>query len=282
MSKNKVHYDLVDVHYAKAIINDDQTVSYGALKRLKGSVSIELSAEGEQFIQRADGIDYYVVTSNNGYTGTLSMVEVPEDFKIDCLGEIVDTATGLQVENADAMQSPFALLFGFKGDVHRRRHILYNCNASRPGIKGENKDNQKEPDKEDLEFTASPIPDGTVKSSSREDTLPEVYDAWFDQVILPGQKPTPNADLFSIEINGINLNPTFKSGVLSYTAATTDTSSVIKVVPVSASTTIEIKNGSTTITNGGAVTWSNGANNLTIKTTNKTANKTYTVTVTKS
>ncbi len=194
MGKNKAHYDLIDVHYAKLTVNDDHTFSFGKPKRLRGSVGLELSAEGESITKRADGIDYYVAKSNNGYTGTLSMIEVPEEFKIDCLGEIVDTATGAQIENADATQESFALLFGFKGDVHRRRHVLYNCNASRPGLKGENKDNPKDPDTEELEFTASPLPDGTVKMSSKEDTPNEVYHAWYDQVIVPGQSPTANAN----------------------------------------------------------------------------------------
>lgn len=192
MSKNKAHYDLIDVHYAKLTVNDDHTFSFGKPKRLRGAVSIDLSAEGEPITKRADGIDYYVAKSNNGYTGTLSMIEVPEEFKIDCLGEIVDTTTGTQLENADATQEPFALLFGFKGDVHRRRHILYNCNASRPGLSGENKDNQKEPDTEELGFTVSPLPDGTVKMSSKEETPAEVYNAWYTQVIVPGQSLDSN------------------------------------------------------------------------------------------
>ena len=85
--KNKVHYDLIDVHYAKLEIQEDGTPVFSAPKKLPGSVSLETSAEGEQIVQRADGIDYYIDTSNNGYTGTLSILDVPSDFKVDCLGE---------------------------------------------------------------------------------------------------------------------------------------------------------------------------------------------------
>ena len=91
--KNKVHYDLIDVHYAKLELQEDGTPVYGAPKKLPGSVSIEISAEGEQIVQRADGIDYYVTTSNNGYTGTLSILDTPSDFKLDCLGEYIDEVT---------------------------------------------------------------------------------------------------------------------------------------------------------------------------------------------
>ena len=60
--KNKVHYDLIDVHYAKLDIQEDGTPVFSAPKKLPGSVSLETSAEGEQIVQRADGIDYYIDT----------------------------------------------------------------------------------------------------------------------------------------------------------------------------------------------------------------------------
>ena len=44
---------------------------------------------------------------------------------------------------------------------------------------------------------------------------------------------------------------------------------------------IEIKNGETVVANGTAAAWSAGANTLTVKVTNGSATKTYTVTVTK-
>lgn len=43
-----------------------------------------------------------------------------------------------------------------------------------------------------------------------------------------------------------------------------------------------IKNGSTVVENGGSATWSSGENVVTVKVTNGSAEKTYTVTVTKS
>lgn len=280
--KNKVHYDLIDVHYAKLELQEDGTPVYGAPKKLPGSVSIEISAEGERIVQRADGIDYYVTTSNNGYTGTLSILDTPSDFKLDCLGEHIDEVTGMQVENADAPQNLFAMLFGFKGDAFNRRYVFYNCSASRPGIAGENKENQREPDMDEFEFKSSPLYDGTVKSVANESTPTETYNAWYDQVILPGQAPTANAELASLTISGVELTPEFSPSVLEYTAETADSSNVITAETVRASTTVEITNGGTPVKNGASATWTSGANTVTIKTTNSTQNKTYTVTVTKS
>lgn len=280
--KNKVHYDLIDVHYAKLELQEDGTPVYGAPKKLPGSVGLDLSAEGEQFVQRADGIDYYVTTSNNGYSGTLSILDTPGEFKIDCLGERIDEVTGMQVENADAQQSPFALLFGFKGDMFNRRYVFYSCAASRPGISGENKDNQREPDMEELEFKASPLYDGTVKSIANETTPTETYNVWYDQVILPGQAPAANADLASLTIGDLQITPAFNPSILTYTATTTEASSVITAEAVRASTKIEMSNGAASVANGDSVTWKSGANTVTIKTKNSTQTKTYTITVTKS
>lgn len=280
--KNKVHYDLIDVHYAKLELQEDGTPIYGVPKKLPGSVSIELSAEGEQIIQRADGIDYYVATSNNGYSGTLNVLDTPSNFKIDCLGEYIDEATGVQVENADAPQTLFALLFGFKGDVFNRRYVFYNCSASRPGISGENKDNQREPDMEEFEFKASPLFDGTVKSTANETTPEEIYNAWYDLVILPGQALAPNAELAELSIGKLELSPKFTPGGTTYTANTKNASDIIAIEPVRASTGLEIKNGDNPVNNGDSATWKNGANTVTIKTTNGSQSKIYTVTVTKS
>ena len=62
------------------------------------------------------------------------------------------------------------------------RHVLYNCAASRPNIKGENKDNLKDPDTDTLSLTASPLQDGKVKASTTAETPEGVYKNWFQKV----------------------------------------------------------------------------------------------------
>lgn len=195
--KNKYHYDLKNVHYAKGTKNDDGTITYDAPKRLRGAMSMDISAEGETSKIRADGMDYIVVVSNNGYSGTLTMVMVPDDFKVNCLAEEMDSVNKIQCENAEAEPVPFALLFEFVGDKKNKRHVLYNCTASRPSLKGENKENQKEPDTEELELTVSPavfVVGGAdkviVKANTTMETEPTVYDAWYKEVIAPGKAPS--------------------------------------------------------------------------------------------
>ena len=178
---NKVHYDLVDVHVAPLTIVEG-VVTFGAPKALLGSISLDLSAQGNISKLRADGMVYYQASSNSGYDGSLNMAMVPDWFRREYLGEILDEAAKVQVENAEAEHKPFAMLFGFKGDRKRRCHVLYNCLAGRPGIKGENKENEKDPDTESLPVSAVPLPGGDVKASTTDETAEAVVAGWYKAV----------------------------------------------------------------------------------------------------
>lgn len=94
--------------------------------------------------------------------------------------------------------------------------------------------------------------------------------------------PAPDATLSSLSLGSLTLSPAFSSAVTEYTATTTNSTNTVSATATDKSATIEIKNGSTTVDNGSAATWSEGENILTIKVTNGSEVKTYTVTVTKS
>lgn len=91
-----------------------------------------------------------------------------------------------------------------------------------------------------------------------------------------------SASLSGLTIGSLTLTPTFSADVAEYTASTTNATNTVTATAEDANATIEIKNGETTVTNGAAATWADGENTLTIKVTNGTAEKVYTVTVTKS
>ena len=201
MKKNKYHFDVKNCHYCVGTRNDDGSITFGStVKTLPGLQSMEMSPEGDVSKVRADGIDYIVITSNNGYSGTLKFVKVDEDFKLDCLNEKIDETTGIQFEDADADPIPFAIMGEFKGDVEGIRWIYYNCVASRIKQSGDNKDNQKEPDTEELSITASPIPveiDGGDKNIVRGGITKSMnettYAEWFKQVCIPGKQISASA-----------------------------------------------------------------------------------------
>lgn len=201
MKKNKYHYDVKNCHYCPGDWNNDGTITFEeAVKALPGLQSIEMSPEGDITKVRADGIDYIVVASNGGYSGTLKFVKVDDDFKVDCMNEMADETTGIQYEDADVNPRPFALMGEFKGDMEGIRWIYYNCVASRIKQSGDNKDNQKEPDTEELSVTASPLPvkiDGEDKNIVRGGITKSMnettYAEWFKQVCIPGKQISASA-----------------------------------------------------------------------------------------
>lgn len=183
--KNKVKYNLKNVHAAILTKGDDGTFSYAAPVSIPGAVSLSLDAEGESSPFYADGIVYFRSTSNNGYSGDLEIALIPEWFRTDILQEAKDS-NGVLVERSDITESVyFALLFEFDGDVNAIRHVLYNCTASRPAIESETKEASIEPGTETLSLTADPREDGLVKSRTGDDTTASTYANWYKAVYVP-------------------------------------------------------------------------------------------------
>ena len=75
--------------------------------------------------------------------------------------------------------------------------------------------------------------------------------------------------------------PTFDKDVVAYTVTTSNNTNKVTATPTDENATVEISLGAAPIENGTQVTWAPGENTLTIKVTNGSASKTYTVTVTK-
>ncbi len=187
--KNKVRFNLKNVHYAKLTTTEDGTASFATPVRIPGAVSLSMSAEGDTADFFADGVKYYVSVANNGYSGDLEIAMVPDAFRKDILGEVEDTTGKVLMEYADVEPQPFALLFEFDGDKKSIRHVLYNCTTTRPGLEGSTSTESKEVQTETLTLTAAALTDGLVKAKTGDETTEAIYNAWYRNVWIPTAVP---------------------------------------------------------------------------------------------
>jgi phi13 family phage major tail protein len=177
---NKIRYGLKNVHYAVITEGENDTISYGTPVKISGAVSLTLDPQGDQVKFYADDMEYYSEYTNNGYSGTLEMALIPDDFKKDVLGYKED-ANGVLFEDANAIAKNFALLFEFSGDKNAIRHVVYNVTSSRPSVSGDTKGETKNVQTESMSISAAPAKDtGLVKGKAEPSQT--VYNDWYEQV----------------------------------------------------------------------------------------------------
>lgn len=187
--KNKVKFNICNVHYAPITVAEDGTVTFAEPVAMPGAVSISLDPTGEPESFYADGIEYYVINNNQGYDGDLELAIIPESFRTDILKETAD-ANNVLVENANSETGSFALLFEFDGDIRKIRHVLYNCSASRPTIESKTNEEDKEVQTETLTIKARPMANGYVKAKTGDSTTDTVYNDWYKSVYEPTTEVT--------------------------------------------------------------------------------------------
>lgn len=262
MPKNKVKYNLRNVHYALLTFNAQGTPVFGTPVHIPGAVSLSLEANGEPSIFYADGYAYYTVSNNQGYEGDLEIAMLPDSFRTDVLKETMDSNSVL-IEDATVETAAFALLFEFDGDQKKIRHVMYNCTATRPTIESATNEEEIEVKTETLTIKASPLEGGYVKARTSDNTNATAYNNWYSSVYMPQNATfgvSPSSMILSLEDSG---TATIAGALGTVTAAVTiegETTGMVQAVVSGSTLTISTTDQTreaeyvVTLTDGGRTT----------------------------
>lgn len=188
MPKNKVKFNVKNVHYALLKKSETGEITFDAPVPIPGARSISMDPQGDVTKWYADGVVYYTTVANNGYDGSLEVAILPESFRTDVLGEALDEKKVL-VESSNVQPKNCALLFEFDGDQKGIRHVLYNCTVTRPTIAGNTTEDSKEPETESISISASPLENGQIKAKTSDATDEATYANWYKSVYVPTVAP---------------------------------------------------------------------------------------------
>ena len=188
MPENKVTFGLEKVHVAFVT----GVGAWEAPIAIPGAVRWTPTAQGQTKTFRADNSPYFIITTNDGYTGELEMALIPDAIQARMLGWEIDD-NGMLVEIANGTPEKFALLGQVEGDKRNRRFVYYDCQAQRPAKEHKTTGETIEPDTDVLAMTASPIEVAGKKIVKGDlelsDTNAAVYNSWYDAVVLPNAVP---------------------------------------------------------------------------------------------
>ena len=180
---NKVKFGLSEVHIAPITTESSSGYTYGDIFAIPGAVSITLDRAGDETDFYADNIKYFNESANQGYTGSLEMALLTEEFRTKILKEVKDT-NGALIEDATSGTNGFALGFQIDGDKANRRFWYYNCMANRPSNTSSTIEASKTPQTETVDLVVAPrASDKLVRAvMERTEENANVYDTFFSTV----------------------------------------------------------------------------------------------------
>ena len=104
-------FNLWNVYYAPLLTNTTSKIEYGTPIAIPGAVSLSLDPTGENTPFYADGVEYYTISNNMGYSGDLEIALIPESFRVDILKESL-------VSRYDSVSSELQKV---SDEIHQRR-----------------------------------------------------------------------------------------------------------------------------------------------------------------
>lgn len=181
-TKNKITYGVCNVHVFPITSTDETGVpTYGAAFAMPGCTEVSIDAEGSSEPFYADNTIYYTGVSNTGYSGSITVADIPDEFLTQVMKE-VESTNGTYFENADVEPAEFAMAFEFQGDQKKRRHLFYRCKATRPSVASQTKEDKITPNTNQLELTAMPRLDNQIVKARCEEGDKD-YDGWYTKPV---------------------------------------------------------------------------------------------------
>lgn len=180
---DKVKFGIKNVHVFPITAEVGGVPTYGSVINIPGTVSLSLDKQGDTNDFYADNIKYYTSVANNGYSGSLTVAVIPDEFRTQILKYITDNNDVLVEDIAEPTH--FAMTFEEDGDQTGTKFVLYNGTASRPSLDKSTTTDSKEPSTQELDVSFAPLASGRVMAMSTASTDATVLAGWHTAPYIP-------------------------------------------------------------------------------------------------
>lgn len=188
MAEPKVEFGLREIHYA--LKGDDYATA--TLVAVPGAVTLTMDAEGDTSTFYADDGAYFITTTNNGKSGTMTIARANSQMLQDLLGYEKDD-NGVLVEMGDKENPEFALTYQVATDLDPVRFALYGVKLGSPSQEHNTKEDSADPDTQDYDFNAIGITHEFGGESRKvigaycelNDATTATYNSWHTSLYLP-------------------------------------------------------------------------------------------------
>jgi len=180
---DKVKFGIKNVHVFPIVGWTGGVPTYGSVIDIPGTVSLSLDKQGDTNDFYADNIKYYTSVANNGYSGSLTVAIIPDEFREEILKYINDDNNVLVEDIAEPKH--FAMTFEEDGDEIGTKFVLYNGTASRPSLDKSTTTDTKEPSTQELDVSFAPLASGRVMAMTTATTDATVLAGWHAAPYIP-------------------------------------------------------------------------------------------------
>ena len=180
---DKVKFGIKNVHVFPIESEVGGVPTYGNVIDIPGTVSLSLDKQGDTNDFYADNIKYYTSVANNGYSGSLEVAIIPDEFRTKILKYLTDQKDVLVEDIAEPKH--FAMTFEEDGDQTGTKFVLYNGTASRPSLNKSTTTDTKEPSTQTLDISFAPRASGRVMAMTTASTDSTVLAAWHTAPYIP-------------------------------------------------------------------------------------------------